>query len=154
MPAHGGRRDLRLHRPIDLEEPTVNLSSVRFVTHARTWVLIAGLTALFVALGGVIGGRIGIVAFALVGVVLNFLGYWFSDRIALRASRAQPLAENDDPQLHAIVRDLAARAGVPVPRVYTIPSDQPNAFATGRNPSHAAVAVTEGLRRHLPDRQL
>jgi heat shock protein HtpX len=132
----------------------VNLTTTRLVTHTRTWVLIAGLTALFVGLGGAIGGSTGIIAFAAIGVVFNFLGYWYSDRLALRASRARPVAEHEDPRLHEIVRELARRAEVPVPRLYVIPSDQPNAFATGRNPSHAAVAVTEGLRRHMPEREL
>ena len=73
-----------------------------------------------------------------------FVSYWFSDRFAIRASHAQPISEADDPRLYAIVADLAQRAKVPMPRVYLIPSEQPNAFATGRNPKHSAVAVTVG----------
>jgi heat shock protein HtpX len=81
---------------------------------------------------------------------MNVVGYWFSDTLALKASRAQPVRTGEMPVLEAAVEDLARRARVPVPRLYLIPSDQPNAFATGRNPRHAAVAVTEGLLRHLP----
>ena len=85
---------------------------------------------------------------------MNFGAYWFSDRMALKMSRAEPLAECDDPRLYAIVRDLAQRAELPMPRLYLIPQEQPNAFATGRNEPHAAIAVTAGLRRHMPEDQL
>jgi heat shock protein HtpX len=85
---------------------------------------------------------------------MNLVGYWFSDKIALKASRAQPVEPGALPWLEAAVQDLAARAGVPTPRLYLIPSEQPNAFATGRNPEHAAVAVTEGLLAHLPQDQV
>jgi heat shock protein HtpX len=132
----------------------VNLATTRLTAHARTWVLIAGLSALFVTLGGAVGGQAGLVLFAGIAILFNFFAYWFSDRLAIRASGAQPLAEHDDPELYAMVRRLAERAGVPMPRVYLIPSEQPNAFATGRNPSRAAVAVTAGIRRHMPSDQL
>ena len=85
---------------------------------------------------------------------MNFAAYWWSDKMALKMSRAEPLAEADDPRLYAIVRDLAQRAELPMPRLYLIPQEQPNAFATGRNERHAAVAVTAGLRRHMPEDQL
>ena len=85
---------------------------------------------------------------------MNLVGYWFSDKIALRASRAKPLEPGQAPWLRLIVEDLARRADVPVPRLYLIPSEQPNAFATGRNPQHAAVAVTEGLLEQLPADQV
>jgi heat shock protein HtpX len=85
---------------------------------------------------------------------MNFSAYWFSDKMALKMSGAQPLAEADDPRLHAIVRDLAQRAELPMPRLFMIPQEQPNAFATGRNHTHAAIAVTAGLRRHMPEDQL
>ena len=85
---------------------------------------------------------------------MNVFGYWFSDRIALKASRAKPVSEQEAPQLYRILRELTERAGLPMPRVYTIPSEQPNAFATGRNAKHSAVAVTEGLMRYLPEDQI
>jgi heat shock protein HtpX len=119
-------------------------------TRIRTWILLAGLSALFVSLGALIGGSSGILLFAGIAIAFNFAMYWFSDRLALKASRARPLEESESPELHALTRELAERAGVPVPRLYSIPSEQPNAFATGRNPKHAAVAVTEGLVRLMP----
>jgi heat shock protein HtpX len=122
-------------------------------TRIRTWLLIAALTALLLAIGASIGGG-ALYVFAVLAVLMNVAGYWFSDRIALKASRAQPVEPGSLPELEAIVGDLAARAEVPVPRLYVIPSEQPNAFATGRNPQHAAVAVTEGLLRHLSGREV
>ena len=85
---------------------------------------------------------------------MNVVGYWYSDRFALKASRAQPLEPGSQPELEAAVQELAARANVPMPRLYLIPAEQPNAFATGRNPQHAAIAVTAGLLRHLPPDQV
>jgi heat shock protein HtpX len=122
-------------------------------TRIRTWLLIAGLTGLLLAIGAAIGGG-ALYLFAAFAVVMNLVGYWFSDKLALKASRAQPVAPGSLPDLEAVVEDLAARAGVPVPRLYLIPSEQPNAFATGRNPQHAAVAVTQGLLAHLPLEQV
>ena len=95
-----------------------------------------------------------LVVFLAFGIVLNFAMYWFSDRLALKMSRAQPLDEDDDPELFAMVASLARRAELPMPRLYLIPQDQPNAFATGRNPKHAAIAVTAGIRRLMPAYQL
>ena len=89
-----------------------------------------------------------------IAIVMNFASYWWSDKMALKMSRAEPLAEADDPRLYALVRDLAQRAELPMPRLFLIPQEQPNAFATGRNEKHAAVAVTAGLRRHMPEDQL
>jgi heat shock protein HtpX len=123
-------------------------------TRIRTWLLISGLSALFVGLGALIGGSRGILLFAAIAVVFNFLLFWFSDRLALKASRARPLAQDEAPELHAISADLAERAGIPAPRLYLIPSDQPNAFATGRSPKRSAVAVTEGLVRLMPREQV
>jgi heat shock protein HtpX len=128
----------------------MNITATRFATQIRTWLLIAGLTALLIAIGGAIGGG-ALYLFVGLAVLMNVVGYWFSDRIALAASRARPVKPGEMPGLEAAVEDLAERAGVPVPRLYLIPSDQPNAFATGRDPSHAAVAVTQGLVFHLPD---
>jgi heat shock protein HtpX len=123
-------------------------------TRLRTWILVAGLSALFVGLGGLVGGTGGLVAFLLIAVVFNFVMFWFSDRIALKASKAKPVDEREAPDLYADVRDLSQRAGLPMPRLYLIPSEQPNAFATGRSHTKAALAVTEGLLRHLPREQV
>ena len=111
-------------------------------TRLRTWLLISGLSALLVGFGALVGGTGGIVVFAIIAGAFNLVMYWYSDRLALRASHAQPFPEEQAPELHAMVRDLAQRAELPVPRLYLIPSEQPNAFATGRNKEHAAVAVT------------
>jgi heat shock protein HtpX len=123
-------------------------------TRLRTWLLISGLSALLVGFGALVGGTAGILIFAVVAAAFNLVMYWFSARLALRSSRARPLAEDEAPELHAMVRDLAQRAGIPVPSLHLIPSEQPNAFATGRNPQNAAVAVTEGLLHHLPKEQV
>jgi heat shock protein HtpX len=131
----------------------MSITATRFATQIRTWLLIAALTALLIAVGGAIGGG-ALYVFVALAVLMNVVGYWFSDRIALRASNARALEPGEIPALEQIVRDLAARAAVPVPRLYVIPSSQPNAFATGRNAQHAAVAVTEGLLRSLPVDQI
>jgi heat shock protein HtpX len=132
----------------------VNITATRISTQARTWVLIAALSALIVVVGGQFFGRSGFVLFGLIAVLFNLGAYWFSAPMALKASKAQPAGESEYPQLHEIIRDLSARANVPVPKLYIVPSDQPNAFATGRNPKHAAVAVTQGLLRYLPNDQV
>ena len=123
-------------------------------TRLRTWILVAGLSALFVGLGGLVGGTGGLVAFLLIAVVFNFVMFWFSDRIALKSSRARPVDEREAPELYQDVRDITQRAGLPMPRLYVIPSEQPNAFATGRSHTKAAVAVTEGLLRQMPREQV
>jgi heat shock protein HtpX len=123
-------------------------------SRSRTWILLAGLSALFVAVGGLVGGTGGIVVFLAIAIVFNFAMFWFSDRIALKMSRARPLEAGQMPDLVADVEDLSARARIPVPRLYVIPSQQPNAFATGRNPQHSAVAVTEGLVALMPRDQV
>ena len=127
----------------------MNITATRFATQIRTWLLVAGLTALLIAIGGAIGGG-ALWLFVALAVLMNVAGYWFSDKLALKASRARPLERGEIPELEQIAGFLAQRANVPVPRLYLIPSDQPNAFATGRNPQHAAVAVTQGLLRQLP----
>ena len=131
----------------------MSITQARFTTHLRTWLLIAALTALLIGIGAVIGGGF-LYIFVGLAVLMNVAGYWFSDRIALSASRAKPVSEQEAPQLYRILRDLTERAGVLMPRVYMIPSDQPNAFATGRNQHHSAVAVTEGLLKYLPEDQV
>jgi heat shock protein HtpX len=123
-------------------------------TRMRTWILLAGLSALFVAVGGLVGGTSGIVLFLVIAVGFNFAMFWFSDRLALKMSRARPLEPGEARDLVADVEDLAQRARIPVPRLYLIPSQQPNAFATGRSPKHSAVAVTEGLLALMPRDQV
>jgi heat shock protein HtpX len=131
----------------------MRITSTRFTTQTRTWLFIASLTALLIGIGVLLGGMF-LYLFAGLAIATNIVGYWFSDRFALRASRAQPVEPGTRPVLEATVQDLARRAQVHVPRLYTIPSEQPNAFATGRNPRHAAVAVTEGLVQQLPPEQV
>jgi heat shock protein HtpX len=120
----------------------------------KTAVLLAALTSLVVLIGNAVGGQQGMVIAFLLAIVMNFGSYWFSDRIVLAAYRAQPVDESQAPDLYRIVRRLTAKAGIPMPKVYVIPTDTPNAFATGRNPEHAAVAVTEGIMRMLDDEEL
>ncbi|RMF14257.1 MAG: protease HtpX, partial [Candidatus Dadabacteria bacterium] len=110
----------------------------------RTAVLLAGLTGLFLAIGQVAGGRSGLIIAFVLAVGMNFFSYWFSDRIVLAMYRARPVDEQSAPRLVGLVRELSRRAGLPMPAVYVIPIATPNAFATGRNPEHAAVAATEG----------
>lgn len=125
-----------------------------FANYARTALLMAGLVALLAIGGNAIGGANGMLLFGGLGLAMNFAMYWFSDRIALMAHRAQEVGAANAPGLHAMVRRLAARAGLPMPRLYVIPSAAANAFATGRNPAHAAVAVTEGIMQILDEREL
>lgn len=124
-----------------------------FTTRLRSWLLIAGLSGLLIAIGSVIGGG-GLYVFVALTILLNVAMYWFSDRIALRMSRAKPVSEAEAPTFYRDVRELSERAGLPMPRLYLIPHEQPNAFATGRNPSHSAVAVTQGLLQGLPREQV
>src|SRR5919108_1102912 len=120
----------------------------------KTGLLLAVLTAIFVSLGGLLGGRGGMLVGLLIALVMNFGSYWFSDKIVLAMYGAQPISEAEAPRLHAVVRRLAVKAQIPMPPIYLIPTDTPNAFATGRNPEHAAVAVTEGIMRILDDEEL
>jgi heat shock protein HtpX len=120
----------------------------------KTGLLLAVLTAMLVLIGGAIGGQQGMVFAFVIALVMNFVSYWFSDKIVLAAYGARPIDEASAPRLYAIVHRLATRAGVPMPRVYLIPSETPNAFATGRNPEHAVVAVTEGIMRILDEEEL
>lgn len=126
----------------------------RLMNYARTALLMSALVALLAIGGQAIGGYQGMIAFGVLGLLINFGSYWFSDRIALLVHRAQPISQAEMPGLYAIVERLARRAKIPMPPLYLIPSDSPNAFATGRNPSHAAVAVTEGILRLLDEREL
>jgi heat shock protein HtpX len=120
----------------------------------RTTILLAVLTALVVWIGHMFGGPNGAVLALVLAGGMNFFSYWFSDKIVLKMYGGQEVSANDDPELHGLVQDLATRAGLPMPKVYVIPEEAPNAFATGRNPEHAAVAVTYGIRRILNKREL
>ena len=120
----------------------------------RTTILLAALTALVVWIGQMFGGTNGAVLALVIAGAMNFFSYWFSDKIVLRMYGAQEISQSDDPELFSIVRELTVRDGLPMPRVYIIPEETPNAFATGRNPEHAAVAVTQGIRRILDRREL
>ena len=132
----------------------MNLASYKAGNNIKTFVLVAALTGLLLAIGYVIGGASGLVVFAAIAVVFNFAMYWFSGKIALKMSRAVPVSEQEAPELHRMIATLAARAGVPKPAVYVTPAEQPNAFATGRNPKHAAIAVTQGIQHALTQREL
>jgi heat shock protein HtpX len=115
----------------------------------KTFMLLAALTALVMSIGQVLGGRSGLMFSFFFAAVMNLGAYWFSDKIVLRMYRAQPVTDAEAPELYRIVQNLASRMNMPMPKVYIIPEEAPNAFATGRNPSHAAVAATEGILRML-----
>jgi len=120
----------------------------------KTAILMAGIVALFGAIGAAIGGEQGMLLALALGGAMNFFAYWFSDRMVLSMYRAREVDETSAPQFYGIVRELAARAGLPMPRVYLIDEAQPNAFATGRNPEHAAIAATTGILHLLTPREL
>ena len=120
----------------------------------KTTLFLALLTGLFLAVGGLLGGRSGMMMAFVFALIMNFVSYWFSDKIVLKMYGAQPIGESEAPVVHRIVRNLATRAGIPMPKLYLIPSESPNAFATGRNPQHAAVAVTQGIMRIMDEREL
>ena len=120
----------------------------------RTTVLLAALTALFLVIGGAIGGNQGLFIAFVFALLMNFASYWFSDKIVLSMYGAREVSLNEAPDLYRLVQRLAQRAGIPMPRVYIIPSEAPNAFATGRNPQHGALAVTEGILRMLDTDEL
>ncbi|HEY7140114.1 MAG TPA: zinc metalloprotease HtpX [Methylomirabilota bacterium] len=120
----------------------------------KTTLFLALLTGLFVAVGGLLGGRSGMVMAFVFALIMNFVSYWFSDKIVLKMYRAQPIGEGELPVVHRIVRNLATRAGIPMPKLYLIPTESPNAFATGRSPQHAAVAVTHGILRIMDETEL
>jgi len=111
----------------------------------KTTLLMAALTALIVFIGNLLGGQNGMMLAFVLAIGMNFFSYWFSDKIVLRMYKAQEVTPSESPELHQIVAGLAQRANIPMPRIYIIPEESPNAFATGRNPEHAVVAVTEGL---------
>ena len=126
--------------------------SSNFAATIRTTLLLGGLTGLLVVIGALIGGPDTALIFLVVAAVMNLGVYWFSDRIALATARAKPISEQEAPQIYAMVRELTTAAKMPMPRIYLIPQAQPNAFATGRSPEKAAVAVTAGITQLLsPD---
>ncbi|MCX7793757.1 MAG: zinc metalloprotease HtpX [Thermodesulfovibrionales bacterium] len=120
----------------------------------KTMVLLVTLTVLFIFVGALLGGRAGMTIALIMALAMNFFAYWFSDKIVLRMYGARQVSEAEAPELYSIVRSLAQRAGLPMPKVYIIDADQPNAFATGRNPKHGAVAVTTGIMRLLDRNEL
>lgn len=120
----------------------------------KTTFLLAALTGILLFFGQTLGGRSGMMTAFIMACVMNFSAYWFSDKIVLSVYRAQPLSEANAPEVYAILRELAAVANIPMPRIYLIPSAAPNAFATGRNPQHAAVAVTQGIVQILNHEEL
>ena len=119
------------------------------MNYFRTALLLAALTAFFLVVGYLLGGQQGLVIALVVALGTNLFAYWNSDRMVLRMSNAREVGPQEAPELYGMVQQLAQRAGLPMPRVYVIDEDQPNAFATGRNPEHAAIAVNTGLLRHL-----
>jgi heat shock protein HtpX len=128
--------------------------SSNFKAGLRTTILMATLGGLLVAIGYAIGGISIASVFLVIALVMNFVAYWFSDKIAIASAGAKPLTEEQAPALYQMVRELTTRAGLPMPRLYMIPSDQPNAFATGRGPKHSAVAVTSGITKLLSEDEL
>ena len=120
----------------------------------KTAILMAAITALFMAIGSIMGGRSGMMLALAVAVAMNFFSYWFSDKMVLKMYNAREVDEASAPQFYRMVRELAERAQLPMPRVYLIDEDAPNAFATGRNPEHAAVAATTGILRVLSEREM
>lgn len=120
----------------------------------KTWLLLGVLSALIIFIGGLLGGRAGVVLAFLFAVLMNLGGYWYSDKIVLRMYGARELAAADAPFLSDATRELAARAGIPTPRLYVVPERAPNAFATGRDPEHSAIAVTEGILSLLSPEEL
>ena len=120
----------------------------------KTTILLAALTALIIWLGQTLGGAQGALVAFVFAAIMNVGSYWFSDRIVIAMYRGQQITEADDPELFSIVHDLALKNRIPMPRLYVIPTESPNAFATGRSPSHAAVAVTAGIRKLLDRHEL
>ena len=124
------------------------------INRAKTWILIAALGGLFVLIGYAFFGSAGGWTFLLIALAINFALYWFSDRIAIATTRSRPVSEQEYPRLYAIVRELTQAESMPMPKIYVADMLQPNAFATGRNPQHASVAVTKGILQILDEREL
>ncbi len=120
----------------------------------KTMLLMVTLTLMLIAIGGILGGKTGMTFALIIAFGMNFISYWFSDKIMLKMYRAQPVSQSDAPELYGMVRRLAQKAGLPIPKVYIIEQAQPNAFATGRNPENGAVAVTTGIMHMLTREEL
>lgn len=120
----------------------------------KTTFLLTCLTLLLIAMGNAIGGQSGMVIAFVIAAAMNFFSYWYSDKLVLKMYRARPVTPSDNSALYVMVQRLAVRANMPMPKVYIIPSQAPNAFATGRNPNHAAVAATEGIMQLLTNEEL
>lgn len=120
----------------------------------RTAFLLTALTLLLIIVGQAVGGRSGAMFAFIFAIAMNFGSYWFSDKLVLAMYRAQPVSPNDAPRLYSIVQELALSAGLPMPRIYIVPNQSPNAFATGRNKNHAVVAVTQGILNLLDENEL
>jgi len=121
---------------------------------AKTAVLMAAITALFILVGGMLGGEQGMLMALLIAIGMNFFSYWFSDTMVLKMTNAQQVDERSAPQFYTVVKELADKAGLPMPKVFLIDEDAPNAFATGRNPENASVAATTGILKILSNREL
>lgn len=124
------------------------------MNNIKSMVLLVALTVILVWAGGAFGGKQGMTIALIFALGMNFFSYWYSDRIILAMYRARRVTEPEAPELHGMVRELAAKAGMPMPKLYMVEADQPNAFATGRNPEHAALAVTTGIMRILSQEEL
>ncbi|GAB6179875.1 zinc metalloprotease HtpX [Desulfotomaculum defluvii] len=120
----------------------------------KAGLLMGALTILMVMMGNAFGGSSGAMMFFLIAMAMNFFGYFYSDKMAIKMTGSYPVSEAEAPELYAMIRRLSKRAGLPMPKIYIQPSDQPNAFATGRNPANAAVAVTEGILRLMNPQEL
>jgi heat shock protein HtpX len=146
-----------MSEPIRTQKEPPAMTTTRksnFAATLRTTILMATLGGLLVAIGYAIGGIQIASVFLVIALVMNFVSYWFSDKIALRISGAKPVSEQEAPGLYQMVRELTTRADLPMPSLHVIPHDQPNAFATGRGPKHAAVAVTSGIMKLLSEDEL
>jgi heat shock protein HtpX len=124
------------------------------INRAKTWILIAGLMGMFLAIGNLLGGATGMTMALVLGLGFNLAMYWFSGSIAVRTTRSRPVSEQELPAVHQMVRELAQEQGLPMPGIYLSEMQQPNAFATGRNPRNAKVAVTRGILQILDEREL
>ncbi|UCD04304.1 MAG: zinc metalloprotease HtpX [Candidatus Woesearchaeota archaeon] len=120
----------------------------------KTAVLLAGLTGILLIIGFFFGGELGLIIAFAIAMLLNFVSYWYSDKIVLRIYRAKELPESKYPKIHKYIKEVSKNMKIPKPRVYLIPTDNPNAFATGRNPKHSAIALTDGIMHLLTEKEL
>jgi heat shock protein HtpX len=141
-------------KPVCLYNPSIRSYKKAHMNTLRTTFLMALMTVLVMFAGRAIGGQNGMLTALLLAGIMNFVTYWFSDKIVLRMYHAEPVTEASAPELYSIVRGLTTKGQLPMPKIYIIPNDTPNAFATGRNPEHSAVAVTSGLLRILDRNEL